>query len=133
MLTGLQWSVYCKRSGLLSKWVLLLLDSAHTTVKLLSSWLWKILPCHLCSPDLSQSDFHLFPKMKKHLGIICFQTEEDVEVEVKQWLHLQDASFYHQGFDCLICCCDMYLNRYGDCHPKIDCMCSYLWPICQLL
>jgi hypothetical protein len=47
-----------------------------------------------------------------------FETDEDVKEEVKRWLHLQDASFYHQGFGSWINRCDKCLNRYGDCVGK---------------
>jgi hypothetical protein len=40
---------------------------ADATVNLLSSWDWEILPHPPYSPDLASSDFHLFPKIKKHL------------------------------------------------------------------
>jgi transposase len=63
-----------KRPGLLTKGlgVLLLHDnarphSAATTVNLLNSYGWKILPHPPYSPDLAPSEIHLFPKMKKHL------------------------------------------------------------------
>jgi hypothetical protein len=61
-------------------------------------------------------DFHLFPKLKKHL--LRFQTDEDGQEEVKRWLRLQDASVYHQGSESLIYLYDKYLDRYGDCVEK---------------
>jgi hypothetical protein len=111
--------VHCKRTGLLSQGVQLLHDNsrpdiARTTVNLLNTWHSKILPHPPCSPDLAPSDFHLYPKLKKHLQGLHFQTDEDVREEVEQWLHLQDASFYYQDFDSLIYCCGKCLNRYGD-------------------
>ena len=39
-------------------------QSASTTVNLLNSWGWEIVPHPPYSPDLAPSDFHLFPKMK---------------------------------------------------------------------
>jgi hypothetical protein len=55
-----------------------------------------------------------YSKLKKHLGGLRFQTDEDVQEEVKQSLSLQDASFYHQSFDSLIYRYDNCFNRYGD-------------------
>jgi histone-lysine N-methyltransferase SETMAR len=86
---------------------------ALTTMNLLNTWNWEILTHTPHSPDLAPSDFHLFPKLKKHLRRLRFQTDEDVQQEVKRWLRLQHASFYLQGFDCLIYCHDNCLNRYG--------------------
>jgi hypothetical protein len=40
------------------------------------------------SPSLTPSDFRFFPKMKKHLQILFFQTD-DIKAKVKQWLGLQ--------------------------------------------
>jgi transposase len=87
--------------------VLLLHDNAwphtaHTTAKLLTTWHWEILPHYPYSPDLAPSDFYLCPKLKKHLQRLSFQNDEDIQEEVKQWICLQDATFYHQGFDSLI-------------------------------
>jgi hypothetical protein len=41
-------------------------------------------------------------KLKKHLRGLRFQINEDIQQDVKRWLRLHDASFYHQGFDSLI-------------------------------
>jgi transposase len=85
------------RPGLLTKGlgVLLLHDNAPThsaaaTVNLLNSWSWEILPHPPYSPDLAPSGFHIFPKMKKHLRGQLFNSNEDVQNEVKKWLRAQD-------------------------------------------
>jgi hypothetical protein len=44
-------------------------------------------------PDFAPSDFHLFPKMKKHLKSRHFHSNEDVQNEVKKWLRAQVAIF----------------------------------------
>jgi histone-lysine N-methyltransferase SETMAR len=122
-LTGLKEAVCHKRPGLLSQGVLLLNNNAwpliaRTTVNLLNTWHWEILPYSPYSPDLAPSDFHLFPRLKKHLRGLCFWTD-DVQEEVKWWLHLQDASFYHQHFESLIYCYGKCLNRYGNYIDKL--------------
>jgi hypothetical protein len=85
-------------------------------VNLLNIWHWEIPPHPPCSPDLAPADYHLFSKMKKHS-----QTDEDIKVEVKQWMHLQEASFYHQGFDH----CDQCFNRYTGYVQKWN-VCAYI-------
>jgi hypothetical protein len=55
-----------------------------------------------------------YSKVKKHLQGLRIQIDEDDQEEVRRWLRLQHASFYHQGFDCLICHSDKCLNSYGD-------------------
>jgi histone-lysine N-methyltransferase SETMAR len=89
------------RPGLLTKGirVLLLHDSARphsaaATVNLLNSWDREILPHPPHSPDLASSNFHLFPKMKKHLRGQRFHSNEDVQNEVKEWLRAQNAFFF---------------------------------------
>jgi hypothetical protein len=72
------------------------------------------IPHLLRSPDLVPSDFRLFPKLEKHTRGLRFQTDEDVQEEVKRWLRLRDASFYHQGFGFLIHRYDKCPNRYGN-------------------
>jgi hypothetical protein len=84
--------------------------SDAATVNLLNSWRWEILPHPPYSPDLAPSDFHLFPKMKKHLTYKRFHSNE-----VKKWLHAQDAFFSYEGLKKLMYCYDKCLNRLGDC------------------
>jgi hypothetical protein len=73
-LKRLKEAILRKRPGLLTKGlgVLLLHDNAlpHSlaaTANLLNSWGWEILTHSPYSPDLAPPEFHLFPKMKKHL------------------------------------------------------------------
>jgi hypothetical protein len=58
-------------------------------------------------------DFHLFPKMKKHLRGQHFHSNEDVQNEVKKWLRVQDV-FFNERLDKLIYRYDKCLNRLGD-------------------
>jgi transposase len=104
-LKRLKEAIQHKRPRLLTKGlgILLLYDSARphsaaATVNLLNSWGWEILPHPPYSPDLALSDFHLFPKVKKHLRGQRFHFGEDVQNEVEKWL-------YHY---------DKCLNRLGD-------------------
>jgi hypothetical protein len=106
-LTRLKEAVHCKRPRWLSQGALQLHDDARPhiarpTLNLLNIWHWEILPY---SPDLAPSDFHLLPKLKKHLWGLWLQTDEDAQ---------ENASFYHQSFDSLTYCCDKCLNRYGN-------------------
>jgi hypothetical protein len=59
----------------------------------LNSCGWEILPHPPYSHDLIPSDFHLFPNMKMHLRGQCFHSNEDVQNEVKKWLHAKDTFF----------------------------------------
>jgi hypothetical protein len=57
------------------------------------------------------------PKLENYLRDLRFRTEEDVQEEVKWWLRLQNASFYHQDFESL-----RRLRR------KIDRIWAYIYP-----
>ncbi|GFO18179.1 transposase [Plakobranchus ocellatus] len=39
---------------------------------------WEILPHPAHSPDLAPFDFHLFGPLKRHLGGMAFETEDDL-------------------------------------------------------
>jgi hypothetical protein len=76
-LTGLQEAARRKRPGLLSQGILLLHDNARphiarTAVNLLNTWHWEFLSQPPYRHDLAPSDFHLFPKLKKHLRGLRF-------------------------------------------------------------
>jgi transposase len=85
--------------------------SATATVNLLTSWDWEITP-YPPQSLLSPSDFHLFPKMKKHLISQRFHSNEDVQNEDKKWLLAQETIY--RGHDKLIYSYDKCLNRLDD-------------------
>jgi transposase len=87
-LKRLKEAIRCKRPGLLTKGlVLLLLHNNARPHSAESLWGSEILPHPPYSSDLALSNFHLFPKMKKHLRGQRFHSSEDVENQVKKWLH----------------------------------------------
>jgi hypothetical protein len=49
------------------------------------------------SPDLVPSDFHLFGSLKVHIEGQKFQTDDELERSVLNWLHKQDKTFYAAG------------------------------------
>ncbi|KAJ4450260.1 hypothetical protein ANN_01680 [Periplaneta americana] len=84
----------------LSKGVLLLHDnapaySAQDTHA--ASLDYQILPHSRYSPDMTPSDFFLFPRMKKSLRGRHFQNDNEVIFEVERFLNSQNADFYNQG------------------------------------
>jgi hypothetical protein len=46
------------------------------------------------STDLAPSDFHLCPRLKKHLREHHFWSEDDVKTVVKMWFHQQETQLY---------------------------------------
>ena len=49
------------------------------------------------SPDLAPSDFHMFPKKKRHLAGTHYDTNNDLVSAVDGFLDLQGNSFYENG------------------------------------
>jgi len=112
-------AVQRKKPQMSDKRVLLLHDNArphttHVTVNLLERWGWEILEHPRYSPDLAPSDFHLFPKMKKHLRAKRFKSHDDVKHEVQKWLRGRDPTFYRQGFEKWVSHLEKCLDREGD-------------------
>ncbi|GFS88757.1 histone-lysine N-methyltransferase SETMAR [Trichonephila clavipes] len=66
------------------------------------------------SPDLAPSDFHLFPELKKNLGGTQFQTDEEVQNAVVNFLHRQAAEFYHSGLKKWVPRMQKCIQRNGD-------------------
>ncbi|UYV61266.1 hypothetical protein LAZ67_1004162 [Cordylochernes scorpioides] len=107
-----------KRPGLLSRKVLLLLDNARphaarTIQTLLENFKWEIFTHPPYSPDLSPSDFHLFPALKLHLGGKHFANDDEVQAEANHWLRRQDTAWYNSGIKKLI-------QRYQKCLDRND-------------
>jgi hypothetical protein len=50
-----------------------------------------------CSPEMVPLEFHLLPKLKRHLRGHHKMLENEVKVAVKLWSRQQDAQFYSDG------------------------------------
>ncbi|GFO31018.1 hypothetical protein PoB_005752300 [Plakobranchus ocellatus] len=46
------------------------------------------------SPDLAPSDFHLFGPLKRHLGGMAFETEDNLISELRNWFDNLDVDFF---------------------------------------
>lgn len=91
-----------KRPGMLTKGVLFHQDnaSAHTSAVAMAKIHqcgFELVPHPPYSPDLAPSDFHLFPKLKKHLGGQRFSSTEEVVAAVTEYFADQDETFYQTG------------------------------------
>ncbi|GFO24732.1 histone-lysine N-methyltransferase SETMAR [Plakobranchus ocellatus] len=58
---------------------------------------WEILPHPAHSPDLAPSDFHLFGPLKRHLGGMAFETEDDLISELRNWFDNLDVDFFRSS------------------------------------
>ncbi|GFO44206.1 histone-lysine N-methyltransferase SETMAR [Plakobranchus ocellatus] len=96
-----------KRPGLLRRGVVLQHDnatphSANLTQQWLQRYGWEILPHPAHSPDLAPSDFHLFGSLKRHLGGMAFETEDDLISELRNWFDNLDVDFFQVGINSLL-------------------------------
>ncbi|GFN89121.1 histone-lysine N-methyltransferase SETMAR [Plakobranchus ocellatus] len=108
-----------KRPGLLRRDVVLQHDnatphSANLTQQWLQRYGWEILPHPVHSPDLAPSDFHLFGPLKRHLGGMAFETEDDLISELRNWFDNLDVDFFRVGINSLLSHWQKCIHLHGD-------------------
>jgi hypothetical protein len=84
--------------------------TAAATVNHIDIFGWERLDHAPYSPDLTTSDFHFFPTLKRTLEGRRFTTNENVEASVRT----QDTDFYQQGFLKLVKRWDKCISVGGD-------------------
>ncbi|XP_071454407.1 histone-lysine N-methyltransferase SETMAR-like [Hetaerina americana] len=115
-------AVYCKMlplrraiqnkgRGMLTSGIVLIHDDAHphsagATQPFLVQCQWNIFNHPPYSPDLVPIDFHLFPDLEKWLGGQSFQTNGELQTNVKTYLNSLAATFYGKGIVKLVHRCD---------------------------
>ncbi|GFO31909.1 histone-lysine N-methyltransferase SETMAR [Plakobranchus ocellatus] len=67
---------------------------ANLTQQWLQRYGWEILPHPAHSPDLAPSDFHLFGPLKRLLGGMAFETEDDLISKLWNWFDNLDVDFF---------------------------------------
>ena len=60
---------------------------------------WKTLDHPPYSPVLSPCDFHMFRPLKAKLGGKQFETNDQVETFVRNWLDTPPTSFFENGME----------------------------------
>jgi len=88
-----------KRRGKFTKWVLFLNDDApahraFATQKKLAYLGFQSLDHPPYSPDLVQSDYHLFPGLKKKLKGRHFSSDAEVIAVAETWLDALPSEFF---------------------------------------
>ncbi|GFN83915.1 histone-lysine N-methyltransferase SETMAR [Plakobranchus ocellatus] len=66
------------------------------------------------SPDLAPSDFHLFGPLKRHLGGMAFETEDDFINELRNWFDNLDVDFFRVGINSLLLRWQKCIDLHGD-------------------
>lgn len=87
---------------------------SRQTTALLDEFGWKLLDHAPYSPDLAPSDFHLFPKLKQHLGRQRFSTDEEVKEAATKYIGGLAAEFFEAGFQKWITRMKKRVERSGD-------------------
>ncbi|GFO14755.1 histone-lysine N-methyltransferase SETMAR [Plakobranchus ocellatus] len=64
--------------------------------------------------DLAPSDFHLFGPLKRHLGGMAFETEDDVISELRNWFDNLDVDFFRVGINSLLSRWQKCIDLHGD-------------------
>ena len=118
-LTKLKRAIQNRRRGRLTKGIRLHHDNARPhvsrqTTALLDKFSWKLLDHAPYSPDLAPSDFHLFPKLKQHLGGQRFNTDEEVKEAVSKFIDGLAAEFFEEGFQKWITRQEKCVGKSGD-------------------
>ncbi|GFN98134.1 histone-lysine N-methyltransferase SETMAR [Plakobranchus ocellatus] len=63
---------------------------------------------------LAPSDFHLFGPLKRHLGGMAFETEDDLISELRNWFHNLDVDFFRVGINSLLSRWQKCIDLHGD-------------------
>ncbi|GFO32281.1 histone-lysine N-methyltransferase SETMAR [Plakobranchus ocellatus] len=108
-----------KRPGLLRRGVVLQHDnatphSANLTQQWLQRYGWENFPHPAHSTDLAPSDVHLFGPLKRHLGGMAFETEDDLISELRNWFDNLDVDFFRVGINSLLSRWQKCIDLHGD-------------------
>jgi hypothetical protein len=101
-LKNLRRAIQKKTRGMLTFGVVLLHDNErpHTAAcarALLEHFSWELFDHHLCSPDLTPRDYHLFTYLQNWLESQYLNNNEELMEGVKTWLSSQAADFFDTG------------------------------------
>ncbi|GFO28413.1 histone-lysine N-methyltransferase SETMAR [Plakobranchus ocellatus] len=88
--------------------------TSNLTLQWLQRYGWEILPHPAHSPNLAPSDFHLFGPLKRHLGGMAFETEDDLISELRNWFDNLDVDFFRVGINSLLSRWQKCIHLHGD-------------------
>ncbi|GFN91444.1 histone-lysine N-methyltransferase SETMAR [Plakobranchus ocellatus] len=63
---------------------------------------------------LAPSDFHLFGPLKRHLGDMALETEDDLISELRNWFDNLDIDFFRVGINSLLSRWQKCIDLHGD-------------------
>ena len=119
LLTQLREKIKIKRRGKRTKGVLFHQDNApvHKPVIAMAAIHncgFKLIGHPPYSPDLAQSDFNLFPKLKTAISGTHFQSDDDIIHATDDFLNGQEKDFFKSGTEALKHCCQKCIDTEGD-------------------
>jgi histone-lysine N-methyltransferase SETMAR len=117
-------SIKSKQRRLLSTGVFLQHDNprSHTarwTVATIQDLSFECLPHQQYSPDLAQSDFHVFGLLKVAMGGKSFRSDKEVQLAVHEWLRSEPKDFFSRGIHALPKCWNTRMEHSGDYIEKL--------------
>lgn len=103
LIRGIDRERLCTDKGL--RKVILLDDNARPRValvtrKTLMDFEWEIPPHPTYNPDITPSDYHIFPSMQRSPKDSRFKTETE-EIWIDNWIAFKDESFFRRGIHIL--------------------------------
>lgn len=118
VLNDLKAALHRKRPELKAERFILLHDNARphcsvATMEIFTQFKWEILKHPTFSPDLTPSDFWLFPKLKKSLDGQRFTTDKDVKLAVNSFFRNQSPEFYAMGIERSIPRFNKFIDLWG--------------------
>ena len=94
--------------------------AALITQRKLAELEFTILPHPPYSPDLSPSDYYLFSPLKCSLKGRDFNTKEEVDLAINQWVDAKPTDFFRKGIHSLPGRWQQCINALGDYFSKIE-------------
>ena len=119
LLVKLRDEIKSKRPWKLTKGILFNQDNAPlhkatVTMANIRDFEFEIVPHHPYSPDLTPSDYYLFPYLKKHIGGQRYSSSKDVLSSVEGYFGSLTPTDFWQGINKLRERWDKYMRLWGD-------------------
>ena len=119
LLKQVRQSIKDKRRGKICRGILLHQDNApirtsRVAMESVRECGYELLPHPPYSPDLAPSDFHLFPRLKKHIRGRRFQDDDELTAAVEGFLGDQDVEFFRSGINDWLTRWEKCVNVEGD-------------------
>ncbi len=94
--------------------------TSQMTEKKIEDLLWEVFMHPANSPDLTLSDCHLFPALKKFLGEKRIVNDENLKTTICQWMKDVGTQFYADGINKLVHRYEKCVQVGGDYMEKIN-------------